>query len=97
MRKQTFGNAKKRRRSAKLISNFVFTSPILQFLQALNPTFPVSLHLVQLGLSNLFRNHIVGFLMPSLKCTNDGHMLNLVLMVFFGEYRYILLVFDQLC
>ena len=48
--------------TAKLISTFVFTTGIVQFLYFLNRKFPISRHLLCLY-SCLVRNHMAGFLM----------------------------------
>ena len=56
--------------TAKLINTFVFATLIVQFLYFLNQKFPACSHLLAIFcdctdrfVSDLFRNHIVGFLM----------------------------------
>ena len=56
--------------TAKLISAFVFSTLIVQFLYFVNPKFPASSHLISACtarfVSNLFEKHIVGFFMSQL-------------------------------
>ena len=55
-------------KTVKLISTFVFATQIVQFFYFLNPKFPACAGTARF-VSDLFKNHIVGFLMMGLICS----------------------------